>query len=127
MWCFVGIILPILYDVPVRFRAPFITVVAFVHFADMAVEFKLAEALPTFVAELMLAVHRGSRLLVPMEPDPSFSPTVFSCMWLNNFFTPMAILLWVLTRVTSQRRKWQEKSDEVLYNLVPKDIAPRRP
>ena len=123
MWCFIGVILPMLYDVPARIRSPFTAVVAFVHFADMAVDFKLAAALPAFIAEFLFAVHRGMRLVIPLEPDPSFPPTVYSCMWLNNFFTPMAILLWVLLRVTWQRRVWQAKSDEVLYNLVPEEIA----
>jgi len=48
---------------------------------------------------------------------------MYSCMWLNNFFTPTAIVLWVLNRVTSQRREWQKRSDEVLFNLVPEEIA----
>ena len=123
MWCVVGVLLPTLYDVPGRIRSPLTALTALLHFVDMAVEFKLAEALPAFVAEPMMAMHRGMRLLIPLEPDPSFPPTVYSCMWLNNFFTPTAIVLWVLNRVTSQRREWQKRSDEVLFNLIPEEIA----
>jgi len=123
MWALSAVMIMIMYDVPNGILRPVISLVGFMYLADMSVEFRTVEAFPAFVSQPMYAVYHGLRAILPIEPVAGLPDSAYSFVMINNFFTPMGILLWVLLKLTQQRREWQAKSDQVLYNLMPVEIA----
>jgi class 3 adenylate cyclase len=122
MWPLTTVLMMILYEVPLKIRNSIIGFYGILFFSDMAVEFKVVEMFPEFIANVMHGIYDGVRLVVQPEPIPGI-PALDGIMACNNFFSPMFLLIYCMSKVVSQRREWQERSDRVLYNLVPPEIA----
>ena len=124
MWTLCAVMIMILYEADRRIVQLTIAVFTVAYMCDMAVEFGVSQALPTYIEYPMHAVHSWLRAVIPLEPIPSLQhPVIYGAMCMNNFFTPMGMLVWALVKVTRSRQQWQVKSDELIYNLVPPHIA----
>lgn len=125
-WAAVPIVLMITSGVPTRIYAPITSLVIFLLFVDMLVEFHVVTPLPTtLIGPLNTCVNYLYRALRVWEPENPVCcrNELHSILSLTNVFAPMSFILWILTRFTTQRRISQEGSDALLCNLVPRPIA----
>jgi len=114
-----------LFDVPSRIWIKIMGVFGIIFLCDMMAEIGFADNFPVGVSWLIYKIHhalRGSMEVQTGWPE-EVPPTLLYCVKMNNFFTPIAIFIWGLSRETAQRKEWQMKSDAVLNNLIPPDVA----
>ena len=125
LWCVCAVMVQCVYNVPSSIFGGTVGIFASLLMLDMAEEFGLAATCNTTMPAPVYHVIRAIlhiRALIPQDGAPR---PLYGWMCLNNFFTPIALLLWMLRKVTRQRGEWQKKSDDLIYNLVPAAVADR--
>ena len=120
LWCICAVMIQCVYNVPSSVLKSTVGTFASVLLLNMAEEFGVAATMPAPVYDVIRASNSRLRALVPQDGAPR---PLYGWMCLNNFFTSMALLMWMLRKVTRQRKEWQKKSDDLIYNLVPAAVA----
>jgi class 3 adenylate cyclase len=116
-----------LFEVPSGIRNGWVCLVMVVFMCDWATESgQIADLIPAEISMFASKIHQLLRAVTPGHQEPGWPgdcPTLQKVVTLSNVLLPMLLSWMALLHVMSKRREWQNKSDSLLYSLLPSEVA----
>ena len=114
IWVLPGFTVMFAFDVLANRIIPCaIPVVCFL-IADMIVDMELVEYFHYVLAQPILMIYNAPRAIIPLEPIPGLPPPYQAMMALNNFFTPIILLLYGISCISEGRQPWELRQGDGL-------------